>query len=48
MESKQIDISSLQSKNFQLNNSTTPINVDVFGETQRAYLNEAAIIYCTF
>ncbi|MEI2710901.1 MAG: hypothetical protein V9E96_18080 [Chitinophagaceae bacterium] len=48
MESKQIDITSLQSKNFQLNNSTTPINVDVFGETQRAYLNELQLFTARF
>ncbi|MBP9213617.1 MAG: AAA family ATPase [Chitinophagaceae bacterium] len=48
MESKQFDITSLQSKNFQLNNSTTPINVDVFGETQRAYLNELQLFTARF
>jgi hypothetical protein len=46
MESKQIDITSLQSTSFQLNNSTTSINV--YGEMQRAYLNEVQLFTAHF
>lgn len=49
METKAIDLTSLQSKNHQLSNTSTPISLgEVFGDITRSYLNELQLFMAHF
>ena len=49
MKTELIDLISLQSKNHQLTNTTTSINLsDVFGDITRSYLNELQLFTAHF
>jgi hypothetical protein len=49
METKAIDLTSLQSKNHQLSNTSTPISLgEVFGDITRSYLNELQLFTAHF